>query len=74
MLMNMNSEQERNLSSEEETGAEQPDSPEETCEADVPVLEDPPQRHQQDTQPVEGEDAINPPPGSDLIQRSKVQG
>ena len=28
----------------------------------------------QDTQPVEGEDAMNLPPETDLIQRPKIQG
>jgi hypothetical protein len=35
---------------------------------------DPPERWQQDTQRVEGEAVINPPPETELIQRSKVQG
>jgi hypothetical protein len=40
----------------------------------APPDPDPPARHEQDTQPVEGEAAIHPPPGTELIQRSKVQG
>jgi hypothetical protein len=40
----------------------------------VPPVPDPPARHEQDTQPVEGEDAIHPPPEQDLVQRGKIQG
>jgi hypothetical protein len=43
-------------------------------DAGVPHLSEPPARHEQDTQPVNGEAAIHPPPGSELIQRSRVQG
>jgi hypothetical protein len=40
----------------------------------VPEHPEPPQRHQQDTQAVEGEHALNPPEEDDLTQRSKIQG
>jgi hypothetical protein len=38
-----------------------------------PLLEPPP-RYLQDAVPVDGEAAIHPPPGTELIQRSRVQG
>lgn len=44
------------------------------CKPDVQTPDEPSQRWQQDTQPVDGEAAIDPPPGSELIQRSRVQG
>jgi hypothetical protein len=34
----------------------------------------PPPRAAQDTQPVEGEDALHPPPGTEQIQRQPIQG
>ena len=44
-----------------------------TCQV-TPLQPDPPARHEQDTQEVDGEAALHPPPGTDLIQRSKIQG
>lgn len=40
---------------------------------DDPIVEPPP-RYLQDAVPVDGEAAIHPPPGTELIQRSVVQG
>ncbi len=44
------------------------------CHPDIPAPEEPRDRWQQDTTPVDGEAAMDPPPGSELIQRSRVQG
>ena len=40
----------------------------------APDLPDPPARHEKDTQEVEGEDAINPPPAYYGGRRGDVQG
>jgi hypothetical protein len=40
----------------------------------VPTLPEVPSRAAQDTQAVEGEDAMNLPPGSELIQKPRIQG
>jgi hypothetical protein len=45
-----------------------------TGEPGIPHLLEPPARYEQDTQPVDGEAAIHPPPGTELIQRSQIQG
>jgi hypothetical protein len=42
--------------------------------AGVPHLENPPERFEQDTQPVDGEAALHLPPEMDLIQRQPIQG
>jgi hypothetical protein len=40
----------------------------------APDLHNPPARHEQDTQAVEGEHVLNPPDGQEQVQRSTVQG
>ena len=54
--------------------SETPKAKQEEPERAVPRDPDPPKRHEQDTQEVEGEHVLNPPPGHELIQRPKVQG
>lgn len=40
----------------------------------VPRHPDPPARHEQDTQAVEGETAMNLPPGHEMVPRGGIQG
>ncbi|HTE17429.1 MAG TPA: hypothetical protein VK689_03485 [Armatimonadota bacterium] len=40
----------------------------------VPDQPDPPARHEQDTQAVDGDAAIHPQPQQDLLQRQAIQG
>lgn len=44
------------------------------AESNIDELPAPPPRHTQDVLSVEGEDALHPPKGHELIQHSKVQG
>ena len=50
------------------------EDPAEEIEAMVPPNPDPPHRHQQDTQPVEGEAAMNLPPETEGLSRPRLQG
>jgi hypothetical protein len=54
--------------------SEKPEAKNKETERAVPKDPNPTKRHEQDTQEVEGEDVLNPPPGHELIQRPKVQG
>ena len=59
---------------EAETAREKQKQDEARAQSPVDELPDSPERHQQDTQPVEGEDAMNLPPETDMIQRPIIQG
>jgi hypothetical protein len=59
----------------EHTPANSNDQPERLDpETGAPRLPDPPARQEQDTQPVEGADAMDLPPGSEMAQRPVIQG
>lgn len=44
------------------------------CGTEIIPPAHPSERWEQDTQPVDGEAALHPPPGSELIERGKIQG
>jgi hypothetical protein len=59
----------------EHTPAHLNDQPERLdTDSSVPRLPDPPARQEQDTQPMEGADAMDLPPGSEMAQRPVLQG
>jgi hypothetical protein len=50
------------------------DDPTDDIEPTVPASPNPPNRHQQDTQPVEGDAAMNLPRETEGQQRPRLQG